>query len=147
MLIKPEVAIAILYQNNQFLMQLRDDIPAIAYPGHWGFFGGHLEPGESPADGVRRELLEEIAYAPPQLNFFCRMETDQSIRHIFQGPLTVSVAALQLNEGWDLALVSVEDIRRGLRYSAKAKQERPMGAPHQQILLSFLEQFRIEQAI
>jgi 8-oxo-dGTP pyrophosphatase MutT (NUDIX family) len=144
---KPEVAIAILHQNDQFLMQLRDDIPGIAYPGHWGFFGGHLDPGETPTEAVRRELLEEIGYAPPQLDFFCQMETEQSIRHVFYGPLTVPVEDLKLNEGWDLGLVSLEAIHRGKHYSPRAHQERPMGAPHQQILLSFLEQFRIEQAI
>lgn len=147
MLKKPEVAIAILHQNNQFLMQLRDDIPGIAFPGHWGFFGGHLDPGETPATAIHRELLEEIGYAPPQLDFFLSMETDQSIRHVFHGPLLMPVAELELNEGWDLALVTVEDVYRGQRYSAKAAAERPMGLPHQQILLSFLEHFRIEQAI
>jgi len=142
---KPEVAIAILHQNNTFLMQLRDDIPGIAYPGHWGFFGGHLDPGETPAAAVHRELLEEIGYASPQLDFFCRMETEQSIRHVFHGPLTVAVSALQLNEGWDLGLATIAEIQRGKRYSAKAKQERPMGSPHQQLLLSFLEITRYKQ--
>lgn len=138
---KPEVAIAILHQNHHFLMQLRDDIPGIAYPGHWGFFGGHLDPAEAPAQAVRRELLEEIGYTPPDLDFFCCMESEHSIRHVFHGPLTVSVGDLDLQEGWDLGLVSVEDIKRGWRYSVRAQEERPMGGPHQQILLSFLDQF------
>ena len=56
---KPEVAIAILYQGDRFLLQLRDDIPTIAWPGHWAFFGGHLEPGESADVAVQRELMEE----------------------------------------------------------------------------------------
>jgi 8-oxo-dGTP diphosphatase len=144
---KPEVAIAILHQNDQFLLQLRDDIPGIAYPGHWGFFGGHLDPGETPAEAVRRELLEEISYAPPQLEFFLCMETEQSIRHVFYGPLLVPVTDLELHEGWDLGLCTVADIQRGQRFSAKANQERPIGTPHQQILLSFVKHFRIEQAI
>ncbi len=61
------VAIAILYQDDKFLMQLRDDIPNIVYPGHWGLFGGHLESGETPDSAVKRELLEEIGYTPPNL--------------------------------------------------------------------------------
>ncbi|MGF1570621.1 MAG: NUDIX domain-containing protein [Nodosilinea sp.] len=144
---KNEVAIAILHQGNQFLLQLRDDIPGIAYPGHWAFFGGHLEPDEPPAVGVRRELLEEIGYAPAHLNFFQRLESEDVIRHIYYGPLQVPVDHLELNEGWDLGLWTVDDIRRGQRYSAKAQQQRPLGRPHQQILLSFLEHRRIEQAI
>ena len=56
------VTMAIIYQDNKYLMQLRDDIPNIAYPGVWGFFGGYLEPGEEPEAGLRRELIEEIGY-------------------------------------------------------------------------------------
>ena len=55
-----EVAIAILYQEDKFLMQLRDNIPGIFYPGYWGLFGGHLEPGETPDIAVKREVIEEI---------------------------------------------------------------------------------------
>jgi len=43
-----QVAIAILHRQGQFLLQLRDNIPGIVYPGHWGLFGGHLELGETP---------------------------------------------------------------------------------------------------
>lgn len=73
------VAIAILYQQNKFLLQLRDDIPGIIYPGHWGLFGGHLEPGETPDIAVKRELLEEISYIPPTLSKF-DCYTDSTLR-------------------------------------------------------------------
>ena len=33
------VAMAIIYQDNKYLMQLRDDIPSIVYPGVWAFLG------------------------------------------------------------------------------------------------------------
>lgn len=143
---KPEVAIAILYQGDQFLLQLRDDIPTIAWPGHWAFFGGHLDPGESPDDAVYRELREEIGYDAPQLELFERVEDDTVVRHVYHGPLVVPVDGLVLSEGLDLGLWSVADIHRGRRYSARAGEDRPIGAPHQQILLSFLEHRRIEQA-
>ena len=57
-----EVAIAILYRDGKFLLQLRDDIPGIAYPGCWALFGGHIEPGEIPEIALKRELQEEIGY-------------------------------------------------------------------------------------
>lgn len=139
-----EVAIAILYQNGRFLMQLRDDIPGILYPGCWGFFGGHLEPGETPEFGMRRELMEEIGYCPSELLLFERMETDRGIvRNIFHGALTVEIESLELNEGWDLGLVSVEEIQRGNRYSERAGEVRPLGEPHQKILLAFIEQSQV----
>ena len=64
------VAIAILQHQDKFLMQLRDDIPSIVHPGVWTMFGGHLEIGENPEMGIRRELQEEIGYIPQEINFF-----------------------------------------------------------------------------
>ncbi|HEY9764217.1 MAG TPA: NUDIX hydrolase [Trichocoleus sp.] len=142
---KPEVAIAILYQNDQFLLQLRDNIPGIFFPGYWAFFGGHLEPGEDPLTAVYRELEEEIGYQAPHLELFERYEAEQVVRNVFHGPLVVPIETLQLNEGWDLGLWTVDDIHRGSRYSQNAGEERPLGPPHQKILLSFLEQHRIGQ--
>jgi hypothetical protein len=52
-----EVALAMLHRQNRWLMQLRDDIPGIVAPGCWGLFGGHLVPGETPEQALRRELL------------------------------------------------------------------------------------------
>lgn len=139
-----EVAIAILYQQGQFLLQLRDNIPTILYPGYWAFFGGHLEPGEDPDTGVRRELQEEIGYVPPWLRLFRRMETEVAIRHVFYGPLAVPVTQLELNEGWDLGLWSEAQIRAGERYSERAREVRPLGEPHQQLLLAFLDELGTE---
>ncbi|MBF2079081.1 MAG: NUDIX domain-containing protein [Synechococcales cyanobacterium T60_A2020_003] len=135
-----QVAIAILHQDNQFLMQLRDNIPTILYPGVWAFFGGHLDPGERPGEGVIRELTEEIGYRPPTMGLFRVYKDAQIIRHVFHGPLTVPIYALELNEGWDLGLLSVADIHRGDRYSERAGDIRPLGAIHRQILLDFLDQ-------
>lgn len=134
------VAIAILHQQNQFLMQLRDNIPGIVYPGHWGFFGGHVEPDENPDTAVRRELLEEIGYAPPTLSKFNCYEDTEVVRHVYHGPLMVDLQELVLNEGWDLGLLTLADIQRGDRYSDQAKQVRPLGRPHQKILLDFIGQ-------
>ncbi|HEY9743026.1 MAG TPA: NUDIX hydrolase [Coleofasciculaceae cyanobacterium] len=134
-----EVAIAILHTSDRFLMQLRDNIPGIIYPGCWGFFGGHIDPGETPEEAVKRELLEEIGYAPPAVSEFACYSDAQVLRHVFHAPLTVELNQLVLGEGWDMGLVSPEEIRAGERYSEKAGQVRPLGRPHRQILLDFLE--------
>lgn len=135
-----EVAIAILYRQDHFLMQLRDNIPNIIYPGYWAFFGGHLDPGETPEEAVKRELLEEIGYTPPFISPFRCYSDSEVIRHVFHAPLTVELNQLVLTEGWDMGLLTPEQIRTGNCYSEKAGQVRPLGRPHQQILLDFLEQ-------
>lgn len=133
------VAIAILYRQNQFLMQLRDDIPGILYPGHWGLFGGHIEPGELPDAAVIRELQEEISYTPPTISKFgCYLDT-RVVRHVYHAPLAVEPQQLVLNEGWDLDLLTPNQILQGQCYSAKAGEIKPLGVPHQQILLDFLK--------
>lgn len=133
------VAIAILYQGDRYLMQLRDDKPNIIYPGVWAFFGGHIEPDEDPEVAVLRELEEEIGYTAPRVTLFeCRVEAGIK-RHVFYAPLTVGLDDLTLMEGWDFGLWTVDDVRRGDRYSDVAGQTRPIGKPHQQILLDFID--------
>jgi 8-oxo-dGTP diphosphatase len=133
------VAIAILYQNNKFLMQLRDNIPGILYPGYWGLFGGHIEPGETPDVAVKREILEEIEYTLPSFVEFGCYPDERVVRHVFHAPLLVELNQLVLNEGWDMGLLTPEDIRQGNCYSQNAGEIRPLGYMHQRIILDFLK--------
>ena len=133
------VAIAILYQNDKFLMQLRDDIPNIVYPGHWGLFGGHLEPGEIPDVAVKRELLEEISYTPPNLLEFGCYPDEKAIRHVYYAPLTVELNQLVLVEGWDMDLLTTDNIKQGSYYSQKAKGIYPLVPTAKKILLDFTD--------
>lgn len=133
-----QAAIAILYQDNQFLLQLRDDKPQILYPGHWAFFGGHLEPGELPEVAIQRELMEEIGYQPPKITHFSSYTSDpRIIRHVFYAPLMVPVATLELNEGMDRGLATPTDVQQGFLYSHRLGEVRSIASPHRQILLEF----------
>jgi hypothetical protein len=51
----------------------------------------------------------------------------------------VELNQLVLGEGWDMGLLTLEEIKAGERYSEKAGQVRPLGRPHQQILLDFIQ--------
>lgn len=134
-----QVAIAILYRDNKFLCQLRDDVPGIVYPGHWGLFGGHLEPGETPDVAVIREVIEEIGYTLPSISKFGSYSDARVIRHVFHAPLTVELDRLILSEGWDMDLLRPEQIRQGSCYSAKANRIFPLVPAAQQILLDFID--------
>ena len=54
------VAAILVTADGRYLLQLRDDIPGIWYPGHWGMFGGSVDAGEDEIEALRRELREEI---------------------------------------------------------------------------------------
>lgn len=133
------MALAILYQEGKFLMQLRDDIPGILYPGQWGFFGGHLDPGEEPEQGIIREVREEIGYGLDNPRLFDCYEDSVAYRYVFYAPLLVALDQLDLQEGWDFGLLAPDAIAKGVGYSAQAQQERPLGKIHQKILLDFMK--------
>jgi len=64
-------AAIIIAEDGRYLMQLRDDIPCIFYPGFWGCFGGAVSSGEEPLAALRRELLEELEFeAKDCMRFF-----------------------------------------------------------------------------
>ena len=132
------VAVAAIYQDGKYLMQLRDDIPGIFYPGVWGLFGGQIETGEEPKAAVKRELVEEINYYADRLSEFRCYADDKIIRHVFSCPLSVSLEQLELYEGYDLALLSPAEIERGYGYSPKAKLEKAIGDIHRQMMLDFI---------
>ena len=132
------VVMAIIYRDGKYLMQLRDDIPNIVYPGVWGFFGGHMEAGEEPEAALKRELIEEINYLPETLTNFRTERTGNYIRYMFSCPLTVSLSELELNEGWDFKLLTPAEILQGYAFSERAISNKPLGDIHQQIMLDFM---------
>lgn len=47
-------------ETEEILLQLRDDKVGIRFPGVYSLFGGALENSETPEEGLRRELEEEL---------------------------------------------------------------------------------------
>lgn len=55
------VTAAILRKGNRILITQR--LPGGNHGGRWEFPGGKLEPGESPQQALRREIMEELGLA------------------------------------------------------------------------------------
>ncbi len=70
------VAAIITVEDGRYLMQLRDDIPGIFYPGHWGCFGGAAGPGENGLEALQRELAEELEMHASAAEEFVTLDFD-----------------------------------------------------------------------
>ncbi|MFQ5668534.1 MAG: NUDIX domain-containing protein [Candidatus Binatia bacterium] len=70
--LKPANAAAalIVEERGLYLMQLRDADPGIFFPGHWGCFGGAIEPDETYEEALNRELWEELKLDVSALSVF-----------------------------------------------------------------------------
>lgn len=67
--------VVLLRNDGAALLQLRDVKPHIEDPGIWVFPGGHIEPGETPEVGARREFTEETLYHCDQLRELVRFSS------------------------------------------------------------------------
>ena len=112
--------------DGRWLLQLRDDIEGILYPGQWALFGGHLDPGETPEVALRRELEEEINWAGSELKPWFELRDDKRVRHFFRGPLAVPFGSLTLLEGQDMVLVELDELLTGSIWSPKCQQRRSL---------------------
>ena len=136
-----EVAIAMIECDGRWLLQLRDDIEGILYPGQWALFGGHLDPGETPEVALRRELEEEINWAGSDLAPWFELRDEQRIRHFFRGPLAVPFGSLTLLEGQDMVLAELDELLTGSIWSPKCQQKRAL-APSLQCAVQELKKER-----
>jgi 8-oxo-dGTP pyrophosphatase MutT (NUDIX family) len=114
------VAALITVEDGRYLMQLRDDIPRIFYPGHWGCFGGAVGPGESGLIALRRELEEELEMQiqAAMLNEFVKFDFDlnrlgqkKCYRTYYEIKTTAAeVGRFVLHEGAEMRLFAVNEL-------------------------------------
>ena len=73
-----EVVKAVIYKDNKYLLQLRDNNPATSYPNTWSFFAGEVDEGEDFEEALERELVEELFWCPDKL-FYLAKDTDKKV--------------------------------------------------------------------
>lgn len=88
---------AILTVRDRYALQLRDDLPTIPFPGHWGLFGGEVNPGETPIAAIRREVLEELELDVVEW----RPVWEVPYRRFFDGePRVVAIFTADVTDRW-----------------------------------------------
>lgn len=113
-------------RRGWILLQERDEFPAID-PEKWGLPGGHLEPGEDPAEGAARELLEETGVRLDAaalrlwraIEVFHEAYASDDLMHVFAAPVNLTDADIVCGEGRQMVFVE-PSAARALDLSASA---------------------------
>ncbi|MCO6007737.1 NUDIX domain-containing protein [Actinoallomurus purpureus] len=107
-------AVAIIVNHSgELLLHLRDDLPGIAWPGHWSLLGGGCDPGEPPAEAIVRELAEEAGLAVEGMTeLFEIRDSDGSGQMItfFAASWDGDETGLPLAEGVELRFLAPEQL-------------------------------------
>jgi 8-oxo-dGTP pyrophosphatase MutT (NUDIX family) len=117
------VAALLVLEDGRYLCQLRSSRAGIFYPGHWGLFGGGVEPGEDPQGGLERELREELSLDTPSAEFFTEFTFDFGFRGLgklwrrfYEVPIASGMlAGLILGEGAEFRAFYARDLLRDER--------------------------------
>jgi 8-oxo-dGTP pyrophosphatase MutT (NUDIX family) len=112
------VAAIITVEDGRYLMQLRDDMPGIFYPGHWGCFGGAVGHGETDVAALQRELAEELEMHAPHAEEFITFDFDlrklgqsRCYRTYYEVKTTAAQAArCVLHEGAEMRLFAPTEL-------------------------------------
>jgi 8-oxo-dGTP pyrophosphatase MutT (NUDIX family) len=112
-----EIALVLLVDpSGAVLLQHRDE-DAAASPNQWSLPGGHLEPGETPLEAARRELLEETGLTVDELRPLWsgpRPSEDGFSRtltvHVFRGATTARQEDVVLGEGQAMVFVPPDEV-------------------------------------
>ena len=96
---------------GRILLQLRDDIPAIPFPGMWALPGGMLEASETPLACIVREVEEELGVRIPSGEVVHLMSRTRSygVEHTFTARLDVAAEDIRLTEGQRVAWFPVHE--------------------------------------
>ena len=106
--------------QGRYLLQLRDNVPTISFPAYWSLFGGALEGLETPINGIKRELYEELGYRPSLIEEFLSYKYSIEKVNIIDREVTIfssfidsyEIEELELMEGQSLAFFTILELQK-----------------------------------
>jgi 8-oxo-dGTP diphosphatase len=104
------VGVILINVMEEVLLILRDNNPAIPFPGKWDLPGGHPEGNETPEKTIRREIQEEMEIDLTGFDLFNAYEWDDFREIIFWKKLNLIPEQITLHEGQKLAYFSRRQI-------------------------------------
>ena len=107
-----EVVKAVILKEEKFLLQLRDNNPAIPYPNSLAFFGGGIYEGERHEEALKRELKEELGLCPLNLEYLIKIRNKTvncNITH-YLSKCIISRDKLCLGEGAALGWFTYDEV-------------------------------------
>jgi mutator protein MutT len=111
-------AIAIFYDKDlNIIVQKRGTIAKMGEK--YAFWGGRIEEGETPEQAVKRELIEELNYRPPELEYWGDYSYVVHQKGIYDGyklnfyvfisPITPKVESLKVLEGEGIVKIPIQE--------------------------------------
>lgn len=124
----------LLIENSEgkVLLQLRDDNPDIPYPGCWGTFGGQIEGDETPEEGIRREIWEELEYELSDPEYFGNFPFDGYDIYMYR----------TVDRGLTLNDLTVREGQEGRFFSLRELEGVDCAANCREIVTAYFEMFR-----
>ena len=109
-----EVVKAIIYKDQKYLLQLRDNKPSILCPNTWAFFGGDVKNGEGFVEAMKRELTEELSWFPEKLFYLAKSKDSRfdCINTYYIAHCEVPEHALVLGEGQAMEWFTIDDVMK-----------------------------------
>ena len=112
------VAIVIFYDDKENII-FQERGSASKAGEKYGSWGGQIESGETPEQAIKRELMEELDYAPKKIDFWCNdyyiisqedKYKDWKINQaVFVSPITPELEKAQIHEGEGIVKMAIDE--------------------------------------